>query len=200
MAKNIEIQINQGNNSYEILYPTIDLTNTNANSLPLSKTSGNLEWNRLNKKWVTYYGVRNGDNTIIQSFSINYPNIIPYCIIYGSSTYFNEIFTYTIGVPYNGSRNTGWKQVAEKIVFYNYNMRTSGSGTLDNYTAYGKDSYPSNVYPQLRIKVSFTTTQATFTFNAALGQWSDLSPYLYGLDIGNDRGTYYYCIIGYENS
>lgn len=47
MAKNIEIQINNGSNSYEILYPKVDLTNNQGTSLPISSTSGNLSVDRL---------------------------------------------------------------------------------------------------------------------------------------------------------
>lgn len=42
MAKNIEININNGLNSYEVLYPKIDLTNNQGTSLPISSTSGSI--------------------------------------------------------------------------------------------------------------------------------------------------------------
>lgn len=88
MAKNIEININNGSNSYEILYPkssytnmsdTLDIGNTSGNlslsrtidNLAMSRVTGNLDVSRinnLNKTYIemgSYIGTKNSSREVI---------------------------------------------------------------------------------------------------------------------------------------
>lgn len=178
MSKNIEINIQTSTNTYEVLYPKIDLTNNQGTLLPIGSVSGNLSVSRVSGNWdltkVTnklavsnvseqfyyYTGFRVPDDNLT-TWSVTYPSMRPIIAFFNDEI--GGHLTDYLSIRVNGTDARAYNSLSDGFGVYFINA--TGTNKFFTYINPNGATWSQSV----RVEMTWNSTKITFKFSAGIG-------------------------------